>query len=351
MSLERAARRRVGEIMTREVVTVAAGTPLGDALDLMVEANVGSVVVTGGRRGEPLRRHDVAGMVPVFFALRTVLRAGEAEPVEAAMYSDLVDAREDELVGDVLRRITDNRTWRLLVTRGDEVVGLLSATDILRLFAGAGAKEEGMEIGVDTSFFGISVSWEGRTARFRRGAEYVTDVADVVELATERRDAPAAEQSVMLVRLRSADGTVRALFLDADPVQSNAREVGPHLERLDEVFDWLLEPGFLHRQGDVGIYGVAAPQSGAQPVAVADYADRFEPVLSKRHQLSPAEACEFLAGDGKWFVRVHRATRLIHPEHPALALAPGLYELRGARGEPLPSFSGLRPHERSALGE
>jgi hypothetical protein len=41
----------------------------------------------------------------------------------------------------------------------------------------------------------------------------------------------------------------------------------------------------------------------------------------------------------------------VHPEHHAIALQPGLYEFRGARGTPLPSFSGLRAHERSALGE
>lgn len=349
MSLDRAARTPVRDLMTREVATVHPGATLRDALARMVAANVGSLVVTRTPEGEPLRRADVLGMVPVFFALRQSVRRGDAQPVETAMFTRCIDARADETVGAVLRRIRDNRSWRLLVVEDGRVAGILSATDIIRRFGTTG--DHDMEIGVDTTFFNIDITWDGDTARFRRDGEYVTDVHGVTALELERRDVPESEQTVMLLRLRCGDGSARALFLDADPVQSNVREVAPHLERLDDVFDWLLEPGYVHRQGDVGIYARQAIPILAHRLSAAEYPDAFEPILSKRHQLSPAESCEFFAGGGVWFVRVREAARLIHPEHHALSLEPGLYEIRGAQGTPLPSFSGLRANERNALGE
>jgi CBS domain-containing protein len=351
MNLDRAADTRAGDLMTRDVVRVAPGTLLRDALERMVDANVGSVVVSNAPEGAPLRRADVIGMVPVFFALRESLRRGEARPVEAAMFTECIDAQIGERIADVLRRINDNRTWRLLVNDGEHVVGILSATDIVRCFGDAVRRETNMNIGIDTAFHNIDITWSGRTAHFRRDGEFVTDVEDVQSIDVERRELPESEQTVMLLRLRSGDGSVRTLFLDADPVQSNVREVAPELERLDDVFDWLLEPGYVHRQGDVGIYPASDIPPAARCLAPAEYADAFEPILSKRHQPSPAERCEFFVAQNAWFVRAGEGVRLVHPEHHAIALQPGLYEFRGARGTPLPSFSGLRAHERSALGE
>lgn len=206
-----------------------------------------------------------------------------------------------------------------------------------------------MKIGNDENFFGISIHWHGTTAKLRRGDEFVVDIANVTELSEERRDVPESEQVVMLLRFSLADGTTRALFLDSDPVQSNAREVAGHLLELDEVFDWLLEPGYLQRQGDVGIYPARALPSESRLIPVSDYAQVFEPILSRRHTLQPEDACQFHAADERFYVRALAPVRLVHPEHHALALPAGLYEFRGARGQPLPFFTGLREGEQVAL--
>jgi hypothetical protein len=208
-----------------------------------------------------------------------------------------------------------------------------------------------MKMGHDESFYAISIRWSGATAQLRRGDEFVADIADVVQLDSERRDVPESEQVVLLLRFGLADGSTRVLFLDSDPVQSNAREVAGHLRRLDEVFDWLLEPGYVARQGDVGIYPAHAVPATSSPIASGDYPAVFEPVLSQRHSLQPVSVCELAAGAGLFHVRALAPIRLVHPEHHAVALEPGLYELRAARGEPLPSFTGLRHGERAALGE
>lgn len=208
-----------------------------------------------------------------------------------------------------------------------------------------------MRVGIDDKFFKIDIRWDGETAMLRRGEEYVANIPGVIAITEERRDLPESEQVVLLLRLFRRDGSVRTLFLDTDPVQSNVREVAPHLERLDDVFDWLLEPGYMHRQGDVGIYAAAAIPADCRAVAAAEYADHFAPILSKRHALEPLEACEFHVGDGTYFVRVHGPARLVHPEHHAIAVAPGLYEIRGARGTPLPEIVGLRHGEQQVYGE
>jgi CBS domain-containing protein len=128
-----AANTRVRELMTVDVVTVASHTPLFAALELMVEKNIGSVVVVSSDQ-IPFRRRDLRGVVPVFFALREFVRKGKDVTVEAAILSHFVTANANETVADILPRIVDNKTWRMIVLENDVVVGVLSATDILNLF-------------------------------------------------------------------------------------------------------------------------------------------------------------------------------------------------------------------------
>lgn len=126
---------RADALMTPTLETVAAGTPMRAALARMVEADVGSLVVTRPGARPPLGRSDLLGLVPVYFALRAFLSAagGPQAAVESAMFTDLVTARAGESLRDVLPRMTGNRTWRLVVLDDDgRAVGLLSATDVLR---------------------------------------------------------------------------------------------------------------------------------------------------------------------------------------------------------------------------
>jgi hypothetical protein len=205
------------------------------------------------------------------------------------------------------------------------------------------------QIGVDTAFFKIAISWEGTTALFRRNGELVIDVSNVVRLSEEWRESPQTEQTILFLRLFRADGSVCSLFLDNDNVQSNAREVSPDLERLDDVFPWLLDQDFVHRQGDVGVYACAQVPLLATLVSEEHVLDMFEPVLSRRHTFDPLSSCELFVGNNSYYVRVNKPVRLIHPEHRSIPLAIGLYEIRGARGTALPNYIGLRDNERAAL--
>jgi CBS domain-containing protein len=128
---------RVRDIMTRDVATIAPEATIEAALSRMVAANVGSLLVTR-HTGPGLRRGAIEGLLPVFFALRASVTGSAQSAVGAFSINELVTAGADETIGDVLGRITDNRTWRLIAVDGDEVVGVISATDIVRLFARTG---------------------------------------------------------------------------------------------------------------------------------------------------------------------------------------------------------------------
>jgi hypothetical protein len=208
-----------------------------------------------------------------------------------------------------------------------------------------------MNIGVDENFHHVQMRWSGNTLHMTRGDEFVAEVKGVVSLTEERRWMDASEQDILFLRLFTEDGGQRAFFIDSDPVQTNVREVSSELERLDEVFPWLLPSDYTHRQGDVGIYQRATLPSSAALIDREEYPERFIHILSKRHALDPVADCDFFVGDGRYHVRVNRQSRLVHPEHPAIALSPGIYELIGARGTPLPEFVGLREGESQELGE
>lgn len=205
-----------------------------------------------------------------------------------------------------------------------------------------------MRIGTDDSFHHVAMRWGGDTLHITRRGEYVTVVEGVVRIDEERRRAEESEQDILFLRLTTRCG-LRAFFIDSDPVQTNVREVAPELERLDEVFPWLLPTGYTHRQGDVGIYRSAVLPPTALRIPREEYADHFVDILSKRHALDPMSACEFYIGDNHYYVSVNGPARLMHPEHPAIPLEVGLYQLIGARGTPLPVFVGLREGETPEL--
>ena len=136
MSVDAALRETlVREVMVKRLQTVASGEVVREALRLMVEADVGSLIVVAlpAAAPGPLFLKDVRGMVPVFFALRSSIEEGQDAPVERAMFREAVTIQENETLATALGRVTGNKAWRLLVLDSeDQVIGLVSVTDILR---------------------------------------------------------------------------------------------------------------------------------------------------------------------------------------------------------------------------
>jgi hypothetical protein len=208
-----------------------------------------------------------------------------------------------------------------------------------------------VKIGTNESFHHVLFQWSDGSVVLTRQNDYVTEIKNVVRVEEEFCRLEESQQDVLLLRFHDQQGGVRTLFIDSDPVQTNVREVAGHLERLDQVFAWLLPLDYVHRQGDVGLYSRETLPADVERVPSDLYPDRFIEVLSRRHGFDPENACEFYAVDDRFYVRVVGVASMIHPEHEAIPLSPGLYELVGARGTPLPEFVGLRPGETRSLGE
>ena len=127
----------VEELMSKAVLLVPSRTPCFEALCLMADRNVGSVVVVKQERyNRQVVKSDVLGLAPVFFALRCHLddqRTGRREPslIDEAMVKRFVFVHKDHLLSTIVPAIVDNQTWRMIVVDSDDyMVGLISVSDI-----------------------------------------------------------------------------------------------------------------------------------------------------------------------------------------------------------------------------
>ena len=111
-------------VMTREVKTVRPETPLDEALQLFVHAQIHGAPVV-----DPEGR--LLGMVS-FTDLAQ--RAGEDVTVEDLMRRDVPAISEETPLAEAAALMLRERVRRLPVLRGNRVVGILTATDIAQTF-------------------------------------------------------------------------------------------------------------------------------------------------------------------------------------------------------------------------
>ncbi|WP_049970268.1 CBS domain-containing protein [Haladaptatus cibarius] len=115
----------IRDMMTREYVGVSESDSVLGAVQLMQTEGVGSVVVLRGR--EPvgiMTESDVVGLV-----------ADERDATETtvadAMTSPVVSMRADRSLADAAGVMAQQGIRRLVVTRDDEMVGLLTERDVI----------------------------------------------------------------------------------------------------------------------------------------------------------------------------------------------------------------------------
>jgi CBS domain-containing protein len=115
----------VGEIMARDVLGVDPSTTLVDAATRMHERRVGAVVVLEGER--------LVGILTERDVLRAVATQQLGCPVSDAMTHspDTVDA--DETAGHAAALMIHGGFRHLPVVDGDDVVGMISIRDLVRL--------------------------------------------------------------------------------------------------------------------------------------------------------------------------------------------------------------------------
>jgi len=124
----------VGEVMTKEVVTVAPEESVEAAVRAMVANEIGAVVVV--RSGEPL------GVFTERDLLRGILDQPDlmARQVGRVMTSPVVTTEPGTPVVDAFELITSKGIRRLPVVEGGRLVGMVTERDLLRWVSAVAAE-------------------------------------------------------------------------------------------------------------------------------------------------------------------------------------------------------------------
>ncbi|MFH2100530.1 MAG: CBS domain-containing protein [Candidatus Micrarchaeota archaeon] len=124
---------RVGDIMTKTVVTVPEGRQLIEVAKLMDKHDIGSVIVVDAKAGK-----HAMGIITERDIIHKILAKKKDPydtPVEEIMSSPLRVVKPDTTVEDAAKAMSDNGIKRLpVVNQDNELIGILSEGDIMRIF-------------------------------------------------------------------------------------------------------------------------------------------------------------------------------------------------------------------------
>jgi CBS domain-containing protein len=110
------------------VITIAPGSTLAEAAELLSVRRIGAVVVsTDGKR--------VAGILSERDIVRELGKRGPsclADAVEAVMTKKIVTCGSADMAEAILRTMTDGRFRHMPVVEGDVMIGLISIGDVVK---------------------------------------------------------------------------------------------------------------------------------------------------------------------------------------------------------------------------
>ena len=110
-----------------DVFTCAPGDTVARAASALVEKRVGAMVVMAGDR--------VVGILSERDLVRAMARDGTAcldKTVEVYMTADVIYARPQESVDELMERMTDRRIRHLPVCENDRLLGIISIGDVVK---------------------------------------------------------------------------------------------------------------------------------------------------------------------------------------------------------------------------
>ncbi len=119
-----------------QLISIAPDASVFDAIKLMADEGIGSLVVLDGKR--------LAGIVTERDYARKVIlkgRSSEATPVADIMTAEVMTASPDATVDRCMAMMTDKRCRHLPVVDSDEVIGMISIGDLVQAII-ADQKEE-----------------------------------------------------------------------------------------------------------------------------------------------------------------------------------------------------------------
>lgn len=143
----------VGERMSHPVITIPPDMPIIDALNLMKREHIRRTpVVKNGKLVGIVSDKDLLNASP---SPATSLSIWEINyhlskiTVEEIMTREVITVTEDTPIEQAARVMADNKIGGLPVMRGDKVVGIITETDLFKLFLELlGARESGVRVAV-----------------------------------------------------------------------------------------------------------------------------------------------------------------------------------------------------------
>jgi acetoin utilization protein AcuB len=124
------------ERMTTQLVTITGDVSVKQALDLVQERELRYLPVV-----------DESDALVGIVSEKDLLRARAEDLVKAVMTRDVVTVTEYTALEEAARMMADHRISSLPVMRGHKLVGIITETDLFRLFLELlGAREEGLRL-------------------------------------------------------------------------------------------------------------------------------------------------------------------------------------------------------------
>ncbi|WP_299149749.1 CBS domain-containing protein [uncultured Tateyamaria sp.] len=110
------------------VVTVKPATKVSEAVQILAERKIGTVVVSSDG-------HNAQGILSERDVVRVLAKRGGAilnDPVEKFMTSKLITCQRNDSADDVLQQMTEGRFRHMPVVEEGQLVGLITLGDVVK---------------------------------------------------------------------------------------------------------------------------------------------------------------------------------------------------------------------------
>lgn len=139
----------VGERMSKPVITVSPDLPINEAINLMKKSHIRRVpVIQDGKLVGIVSDKDLLNASPSPVTSLSVWELNyliSKITIKDVMTKKVITVTEDTPIEEAARLMVDNKIGGLPVMRGDEVVGIITETDLFRIFLELmGAREKGV---------------------------------------------------------------------------------------------------------------------------------------------------------------------------------------------------------------
>ncbi len=126
MSIEVAEEDTLGHVMSSPVTTMGANGTLGIAAQLMIQHNIGSVVVVEGK--------NPVGIITERDITKQVVKGNDVlkTPVKQVMSKPLVTAIPNMPIQEAFELMLKNKIRRLPILEGGSLKGIVTTQDIMR---------------------------------------------------------------------------------------------------------------------------------------------------------------------------------------------------------------------------